>query len=178
MFCFGAQNDPAIKPLRSIPNIPLKVAQIDMCTKTNAKQVEFFLRKWPKTRIFTQSDQKNWLLRSIFSTHLTVFAMSIWSNTDVKSVTTFWEMTKELNFDLLWDPKWPKNWAPEAHILHTTESTCNEHEKQYWCETNENFLRKWPKSRILTYFGVQNGPIIGPLRPILCISLKVVPMGI
>ena len=24
--------------------------------------------------------------------------------------------------------------------------------KQYWCETSESFLRRWPKSRILTYF--------------------------
>ena len=30
-----------------------KVAQIAIYTKTDVKPVEFFLRKWPKTRIFT-----------------------------------------------------------------------------------------------------------------------------
>ena len=39
---FGAQNDPEIGPLRPVFNIPLKVAQIDMYTKTDAKQLEFF----------------------------------------------------------------------------------------------------------------------------------------
>ena len=57
-----------------------------------------------------------------------------------------------------WGLKCPKNWPLEAHILHTSKSTCNEHVKQCWCETSENFLRKWLKTRILTYFGVQKGP--------------------
>ena len=43
----------------------------------------------------------------------------------------------------------------EAHILHISKSTYNEHAKQYWCETSENLLRKWPKTWILTYFGSQ-----------------------
>ena len=72
----------------------------------------------------------------------------------------------------------PKNRASEAYILFTSESTCNEHVKQYWCETSENFLRKWPNTRILTYFGAQNDPEIGFLRPILNTVLKVVPMSI
>ena len=48
--------------------------------------------------------------------------MSMWSNTDVKPV----KKTKDLTFDQFWNP-------------HTDESTCNEHVKQYWCETSENF---------------------------------------
>ena len=61
MFYLGAQNDPEIGPLRLILNIPLKVAQIDMLTKTDAKPVEsfekmtkdrnfhlFWCPKWPK----------------------------------------------------------------------------------------------------------------------------------
>ena len=190
-----------------------------------------FLRKWPKTWILTCFGGQNGSkiggpLRPIFHTLLKVL-VSMWSNTDVKPVKTFWEndqrpefwlvlgakmvpklglwgpysthrwkymwaceailmwnqrklfekMTKDLNFDLLWGPKWFQNWASEAHIPHTAESTC-EHVKQYWCETSENFLRKWPKSRILTYFGIQNGPKIGPLRPIVCTFLKVAPMRI
>ena len=71
-----------------------------------------------------------------------------------------------------------QNWASEAHIPYTTESTCNEHVKQYECEISENFLRKWSDSRLLTYFGVHNGPKIGPLRPILYTPLKIAPMSI
>ena len=51
----------------------------------------------------------------------------------------FEKMTKDWNFDLFGGPKWPKNWASEAHILHTSKSTYNEHVKQYWCATSENF---------------------------------------
>ena len=86
------------------------------------------------------------------------------------------------------DKKWPKSeflliWGPKVsqklnlwgpYILHTSKSTCNEHVKQYWCETSKNFFRTWPKkARILTYFGVKNGPKIRPLRPILFTSPKV-----
>ena len=42
MIYFVAQNDPEIGPLMPIFNTPLKVAQIDMCTKTDAKPVENF----------------------------------------------------------------------------------------------------------------------------------------
>ena len=88
------------------------------------------------------------------------------------------KMTKDLNCNLFWDPKWPQNWTSEAHIPHTGECTYNEHVKQYWCETSENLLRKWPKSRILTSFGIQNDPKIGPFRPILYTPLKVAQMSI
>ena len=40
MFYFGAQNDPKIGPLRPIFNTPLKLAKIDMYTKTDVKPVE------------------------------------------------------------------------------------------------------------------------------------------
>ena len=72
---------------------------------------------------------------------------------------------------------WPKNWTSEAHILHTSENTCNERVKQYWCETSENFLGKWPKTWILTYFGTHNGPKIGSLRHIFHTPLKVLAMS-
>ena len=61
MIYLGAQNDPEIGPLVPIFNTPLKVAQIDIYTKTDAKPVDFFLEmtkdrnfdlfggpKWPK----------------------------------------------------------------------------------------------------------------------------------
>ena len=65
-------------------------------------------------------------------------------------------MTEDRNFYLFRGPKSPKNWASDVHILHTSKSTCNEHAKQYWCKNSENVLRKWPKTRMSTYFGAQN----------------------
>ena len=87
----------------------------------------------------------------IFSTHLKVLAMSMWSGTEVKPVKTLRKWPKTW-FWLILEPKMVPKVGSEAHITHTTESTCNDHVKQYWCETSENFLRKWPKSRILTYW--------------------------
>ena len=43
MIYFGAQNDSEIGPLGPIFNTPLKVAQIDMYTKTDAQPVGNFL---------------------------------------------------------------------------------------------------------------------------------------
>ena len=43
MIYLGAQNDPEIGPLGPIFSTPLKVAQIDMYTKTDAKPVGNFL---------------------------------------------------------------------------------------------------------------------------------------
>ena len=94
MIYWGAQADPEIGSLGPIFNTPLKVAQIDMYTKTGAQPVG-----------------------------------------------NFWEN------DFLGGPKWPTNWASEAHILHTSKSTWNEYVKQYCCETSEFFLRKWPNTR-------------------------------
>ena len=76
-------------------------------------------------------------------------------------------MTEDQNFYLFWRPKWPKNWTTEAHtcILHTSKSTCNEQVKQYWCDTSENFLRTWPKTLILTYFGPKMAPKLGLWGP-------------
>ena len=70
------------------------------------------------------------------------------------------------NYNVFRGPKWTGNWASEANIR-------NEHAKQYWCETRENILRKWPK----TYLGVQNGPKIGPVRPIFYLPLEVATMN-
>ena len=38
----------------------------------------------------------------------------------------FQKMTKDWNFDLFGGPKWPKNLAPDAHILHTYKNTCSD----------------------------------------------------
>ena len=102
----------------------------------------------------------------------------MWSNTDMKPVKTFWENDQRPEFVIIFGSKWLQNLASEAHIPHTTENTSNEHVKQYWCKTSENVLRKWLKSKILTYFGVQNGSQIGPFRPILYTSLEVAQVSI
>ena len=153
-----------------------------MHTKTDAQPVRIFFRKWPKTGILTylgaQSGPKIGLLRPIFSTQLKVLGMSMWSNTVVKPVKTFWEITKHQKFFLLWGPKWPRNWAFEAHIFHFSEGSSIAHIKQDWCESRPNFLTKYSKTWILTHLEAQNGPKFGPLVPLFYTPTKVAPMSL
>ena len=71
-------------------------------------------------------------------------------------------MTKDRNFDFYGAQNGPKIGPLRPHISHTTESTCNEHVKQYWCETSDNLLRRWPKSSFFLLIWspkwTQNGP--------------------
>ena len=111
--------------------------------------------KWPKTGIFTylgtQGGPKIGPLRPIFHTPLKVFTMRIWSNTDVKPVETFWESDQSPEFlHTLGSKMAKKNWAFEAHIVHISESSSNEHIKQDWCESRGNLLTKL--SKILIWF--------------------------
>ena len=48
MIYLGAQNDPEIGPLGPIFNTPLKVAQIDMYTKTDAQPVGNLLENYER----------------------------------------------------------------------------------------------------------------------------------
>ena len=89
-----------------------------------------------------QSGPKAGPLGPIFSTHLKVLAMSMWCITDVKPVKTFWESDQTPEFDLLWDLKWPRNWAFEAHIVYISESSSNDHIKQDWCESGGKLFDK------------------------------------
>ena len=54
----------------------------------------------------------------------------------------------------------------------TPKYTPNKHVKQEGCETIGKYLRKWLKTWILFYFGSQNDPQIGPLRPIFKTPLR------
>ena len=67
------------------------------------------MRKWPKIRIFTyfwaESGPKIVPLRSIFSSHLKVLAISMWRNTDVKPVKAFWESDQTSELWLTLGPK-------------------------------------------------------------------------
>ena len=123
---FASRNTPWNTP-KHIPNKHLKQEGCETSGK--------YLRKWLNTGIFTysgaQSGPKTGPLGPIFSTHLKVLAMSMWSNTGVKPVKTFWKNDQRPEFVLLWGPKWSPNCAFKAHIPHTTECTCNEHVKQY-----------------------------------------------
>ena len=65
--------------------------------------------------------------------HTTESTCSVWNNTDVKAVKTFWE-TKVQNFDLRWGPKWPKNWNFEAHIVHISESSSELQVRPVWTQ--------------------------------------------
>ena len=44
--------------------------------------------------------------------------------------------------DLLWSPKWPRNWAFEAHIVYISESSRHEHIKQDWCRESRAKFNK------------------------------------
>ena len=89
----------------------------------------------------------------------------------------FEKMTKDLNHVLFWGPKWPRNWASEADSQHTSKSTSNWYVNQDWCEISGQFMRKWSKTGIFTYFGAQGSPKIGLLGPIFITNLKVFAMS-
>ena len=152
-----------------------------MYTKTDVQPVGNFWEndERPEFLLFflAQSGPKIGPLRPIFSTHIKVLGMSMWSNTVVKPLKTFWEITKHQKFVLLWVPKWPRNWAFEAHILHISEGSSNAHIKQDWCESRPNFSKKYSKTWILTHLEAQNGPKFGPLVPLFYTPTKVSPMS-
>ena len=87
------------------------------------------------------------------------------TKTDAQPVEIFWENDQDRNFHLFGGPKWPQNWASEAHILHTSKSTWNEHVKQYCCETSENFLRNYQTPQIFLTSGPKIAQKLGPWGP-------------
>ena len=62
-----------------------------------------------------QNDSEIGPLRPIFNTPLKVAQIDMLTTNQWKM---FENITKDRNYDLFWDPKWPKNWASEVHILH------------------------------------------------------------
>ena len=84
-----------------------------------------------------------------------MLAMSMWKMLMWNQWKVFEKMTKDRNFNLIEGSQWGF-WGPYS-THHWKYSTYNTHVKQYWFETSENFLSKWPpKSRIFTCLGVQN----------------------
>ena len=76
-------------------------------------------------------------------------------------------------------PKRPRNQASEANIQHNCKKRrCpNLHVNQDWLETSVKVFRKWRKTGILTYLGVQNDPQIRLLWSAFNIPLKVAPLN-
>ena len=91
------------------------------------------------------------------------------------SKNVFRKKNKHQNFDLLWGPKWPRIWAFEAHVVHISESSSNEHIKQDYCEPRATFWTKYLKTWILPYLEAQN---FWPPGPIFLHTYKIVPMSL
>ena len=136
---------------------------------------EHFLRKWSRTWILTylgtETGPKIGFLRPIFHTPLNALQ---WRHNYRGSVSNhrrlgcllnllFRRRSKEistLRVTGLCEGNSPVTGeffaqrasdAENVSIWWRHHGTCNEHAKQCWCETSEHFLRKWPKSRVLTY---------------------------
>ena len=133
-YLFGTQSGPKIGPLRPIFSLHLKVLAMSMWSNTDVNQWKP-LRKWIKTWILTYFGTQNGPdigpLRPIFHTPLKVLAMSMWGNICVKPVNTFWES----EFWLTLRSKMAKNGVFEAYIVHTSESSPNDHIKQDWSDS-------------------------------------------
>ena len=56
----------------------------------------------------------------------------------------FEKMTQNWNL-YYFGAKGGSNWTSEVNILHKSKSTSNDHVKQYWWETCENFFQKVTK---------------------------------
>ena len=99
MIYFGAPKRPGNRAFEADIHHTGKVAPTDMQTKIDGKPEEHF---WAKTGIFkyfgNKCGPKIGPLRSILSIHLKVLAMSMWNDTDVKPMKTFWEKDKRLEF--------------------------------------------------------------------------------
>ena len=70
-----------------------------------------------------------------------------WFETPLHSLWRHCNDDQRPEFWLILGSKKSQNWASEAHIPHTAESTCNEHVCEAILMWNQ---WKWPKSRILT----------------------------
>ena len=140
IICFGAQNDPEIGPLSPIFNIPLKIAPIGLLPKTDTKPVKQFWEndqrpeKIPKFR----GPKSLW---GPYSPHILKYLQ--WACEAIlkwNQWKRFEKVIKDKNFDLLWGPKWLRNWAFETHIVHLSESSSNRHIEQDWCESRGKFF--------------------------------------
>ena len=151
-----------------------------MLTRTVRNQCKFF-RIWLKTWIMIYFGAQNapeiGPLRRIFNTHINVAQIGTYTRTDAKPVDNVWESDQRPGFRPIFGSKWDKNLASEAHIIHITKYLqCASEIIPMW--NPWKLLKKWPKTGISTHFGAQNGPKIGPLRPIFPTSLNILAKGV
>ena len=143
---FVTQSAQKFGPLRHmIFSTHLKVLAMSKLNNTDVKPVETFWEndQWPEFLLVWGAKMVPKLgLWGPYSTH---FWKYLWASEAIL-MWNLWKLfekvTKVQNFHLLWDPKWPKNWAFEAHIVHISESSSNEHIMQDWCESRGNILTK------------------------------------
>ena len=138
---------------------PNKHAKQEWC-EAHRKYWKKLLKTWTMIYLGSQNDPENWAseanIQHASKSSSNWHVHEDWCETSGKF---FEKMTKDRNFYLFWSPKWSQNWSSDAQILHTSKSTRNEAivTPYQW-----KFLRKWPNTRILTYFGAPKGPEIGP----------------
>ena len=84
-------------------------------------------------------------------------------------------MTKDLNHVLFWEPKWPRNWASEADIQHTFQSSSKCKPKLMWNQWK--IFEKINKDQNFYSFWGPKWLKIGHLRPIFSTHLKVIAMS-
>ena len=68
-------------------------------------------------------------------------------------------MTEEVNYDLFRWPKWPRNWASEADMQHTSKSSSKCHVNPDWSKARGKILRNDQRLEFLSILGpkvVQN----------------------
>ena len=126
------------------------------------KPVKKFWENDQRPNIYLLWGPKIGPLRPIFHIPLKVLAMSMLSNTDVKSVKTFREVEKSR----IWLTSGVRNGLKldvEAHIVHISESTSNEHLKQNWCEPEGTFLQNSRKPEFLLICRPKNLGRWGPI---------------
>ena len=145
-YILGPKMTRKIRPLRPIFNIPLKVAQIDMYTKTDAKPVENFCENDQRPEFLLILEPKVATSKSICNEHVKQY----WCETNENFLRKL-PNTRILAY--FGAPKRLRNWAFEAHTVHISESSFNEHIKQDWCESRGKFLTKYWKLEVWLTWG-------------------------
>ena len=151
--------------MKSIFNTPLKAApkQLDWCETVetlggNDENSKIWPICGPKLARYNQAPRK---LRKLFDKHLQKYLQQVCKSS---FVWIKWKFFQKIfgnlhcypfspNFDLFGRPKWPKNRASEAHILHISKINPNKHVKQDWCEFSGNFFDKIVKNLNFYLFG-------------------------
>ena len=125
----GPKVAPIIGPMRPKFTTHIKVVATSMWNNTDVKPMIWENDQKPEFLFNWRSKMSPKLgPRGPYSTHRWKYLQ--WACESILMWSPFEKLTKVQNFDLLWCPKWPKNGAFEALIVHISESSPNEHIKQ------------------------------------------------